>query len=79
MLELGAGAGLGAMVRQHSAFSRECNGRVLASLPSAWDRVTEREHVAGVLGRLWVEGVEVSWDAIHTFTQELMPHHGTGE
>ena len=46
-------------------FSRERNGRVLASLPSAWDRVTDREHAAGVLGRLWVEGAEVDWERYH--------------
>ena len=50
------------MVRQHPQFGRERMGRVLASLPAAWDRVPEREHVAGVLGRLWVEGVDIDWE-----------------
>ena len=59
LLEVGPGAGLGAMVRQHALCGPDQMGRVLASLPAAWDRVTEREHVAGVLGRLWVEGVDV--------------------
>ena len=65
LLELGAGAGLGAMVRQHTAFSRDRGGRVLSSLPSAWDRLPEGEHVAGVLGRLWVEGAPVDWRRFH--------------
>ena len=62
LLELGPGAGLGAMIRQHTSFTRERMGRVLPSLPGAWDRVTDREHASGVLGRLWVEGVEVNWE-----------------
>ena len=65
LLEVGPGAGLGAMVRQHAGFSRERMGRVLASLPGAWDRATDREHVAGVLGRLWVEGAEVDWEGYY--------------
>ena len=62
LLEVGPGAGLGAMVRQHPRFGRERMGRVLASLPGAWERVPDRENVAGVLGRLWVEGVDVDWE-----------------
>jgi thioesterase domain-containing protein/malonyl CoA-acyl carrier protein transacylase/acyl carrier protein len=62
LLEVGPGAGLGAMVRQHPRFWRERTGRVLASLPGAWERVADRENVAGVLGRLWVEGVDVDWE-----------------
>jgi thioesterase domain-containing protein/malonyl CoA-acyl carrier protein transacylase/acyl carrier protein len=61
LLEVGPGPGLGAMVRQHRNFGRERMGRVLASLPGAWDRATDREHVAGVLGRLWIEGARVDW------------------
>ena len=59
LLEVGPGAGLGAMVRQHPQFVRERTTRVLSSLPSAWDRVPERDHVARVIGGLWVEGVRV--------------------
>ena len=33
LLEVGPGAGLGAMVRQHGSFSQERTRRVLASLP----------------------------------------------
>ena len=63
VLELGPGAGLGAMVRQHPRFVREMMGRVLPSLPGSWDQVPDQENVAGVLARLWVEGVEVDWRA----------------
>jgi thioesterase domain-containing protein/malonyl CoA-acyl carrier protein transacylase/acyl carrier protein len=66
LLEVGPGAGLGAMVRQHALCGREQMGRVLASLPAAWDRVSEHEHVAGVLGKLWVEGVDVDWKAYYS-------------
>jgi thioesterase domain-containing protein/malonyl CoA-acyl carrier protein transacylase/acyl carrier protein len=61
VLEVGPGAGLGAMVRQHPDFRREMMGRVLTSLPGAWDRLPDQEHVAGILGRLWVEGAFVDW------------------
>ena len=57
--------GLGAMVRQHASFGRERMGRVLPSLPGAWDRATDREHVAGVLGRMWLQGAEVDWEAYY--------------
>ena len=65
ILEVGPGAGLGAMVRQNADFGREQMGRVLPSLPGAWDRATDREHVAGVLGRLWLQGAEVDWEAYY--------------
>ena len=65
LLEVGPGAGLGAMVRQHTLCGREQMGRVFASLPAAWDRVTEREHVTGILGKLWAEGVDVDWKAYY--------------
>jgi thioesterase domain-containing protein/malonyl CoA-acyl carrier protein transacylase/acyl carrier protein len=58
ILEIGPGTGLGAMVRQHPLCSREQMGRVLASLPGAWSKSTEQEHVAGTLGRLRSEGAE---------------------
>jgi thioesterase domain-containing protein/malonyl CoA-acyl carrier protein transacylase len=61
LLEVGPGAGLSAMVRQHPRFRREMMGRVLTSLPGAFERATDTEHVAGSLGRLWVEGVDVDW------------------
>ncbi len=61
LLEVGPGAGLGSMVRQHPGCRRERMGRVMASLPAGWDRVTDREHVAGMIGKLWVEGVEIDW------------------
>ena len=62
ILEVGPGAGLGAMVRQHPAFRREMMGRVLPSLPGAWDRLPDQEHVAGIIGRLWIEGSAVDWE-----------------
>ena len=65
LLEVGPGAGLGAMVRQHPRFGRERTGRVLSSLPGAWERVPDRENVAGVMGRLWVEGVDVDWEGYY--------------
>jgi thioesterase domain-containing protein/malonyl CoA-acyl carrier protein transacylase/acyl carrier protein len=61
LLEVGPGAGLSAMVRQHPRFGREMMSRVLSSLPGAWERVADRENVVGVLGRLWVEGVDADW------------------
>jgi thioesterase domain-containing protein/malonyl CoA-acyl carrier protein transacylase/acyl carrier protein len=66
LLEVGPGAGLGSMVRQHPLFGRERMGRVLSSLPGAWERVPDRENVAAVLGRLWVEGVEVDWEGYYS-------------
>jgi thioesterase domain-containing protein/malonyl CoA-acyl carrier protein transacylase/acyl carrier protein len=62
LLEIGPGAGLSAMARQHPLFERERMGRVLASLPGAWDRTSDQETVAAVAGRLWVEGVDVDWE-----------------
>ena len=61
VLELGPGAGLGAMVRQNPRFERKMMTRVMASLPGPWERVNDQEHLAGVLGRLWVEGVSIDW------------------
>jgi malonyl CoA-acyl carrier protein transacylase/thioesterase domain-containing protein len=65
ILEVGPGAGLGSMVRQHPRFEREQMGRVLGSLPGIWERATDQEYVASALGRLWVEGASVDWEAYH--------------
>ena len=69
LLEIGPGAGLGAMVRQHPLCSKDQASRTFSSLPSAWDKASEREHVAGMLGRLWVHGVEIDWNAVATAGQ----------
>jgi len=46
VLEVGPGAGLSALVRQHPDCPRERMGRVLTSLPAAWSKTPERTHVA---------------------------------
>ena len=50
LLEVGPGAGLSAMVRQHPKFRREMMSRVVTSLPGAFERATDTEHVAGRSG-----------------------------
>jgi thioesterase domain-containing protein/malonyl CoA-acyl carrier protein transacylase/acyl carrier protein len=84
LLEVGPGAGLSAMVRQHSLFGREMMSRVVSSLPGAWEKISDRENVTAVLGRLWVEGVPVDWESYfagedrRTISLPDEPYHAAG-
>lgn len=65
ILEIGPGAGLGAMVRQHNSCEREQMGRIFTSLPPSWEKISENEHIAATLGRLWLEGVTINWNSFY--------------
>ena len=65
LLEVGPGAGLGAMVRQHAGFGRERMGRVLPSLPALGIGQRIVSTWPGYLGRLWLEGAEVDWEGYY--------------
>ncbi len=58
-LELGPGASLGGLVRQHLGGST--GDRVLSSLRSPRDEVNDQAFLLQALGRLWQGGVAVDW------------------
>jgi phthiocerol/phenolphthiocerol synthesis type-I polyketide synthase E len=58
LLEVGPGATLTTLVRQHPG----ADARSTASLPGPKDRQTDRVAMAAALGRLWLAGVDVDWD-----------------
>jgi acyl transferase domain-containing protein len=58
LLEVGPGATLTTLVRQHPG----ADARSTASLPGPKDRQTERVAMAAALARLWLAGVEVDWE-----------------
>jgi acyl transferase domain-containing protein/acyl carrier protein len=65
LLELGPGQSLGAMVRAHPACARERWGRIVPLLPSVHEPNDDERTVTDAVGRLWLAGVEVDWQAYH--------------
>jgi acyl transferase domain-containing protein len=66
LLEVGPGRTLGTLARQHPG--RRAEGPVLGTLPTGMAAgAVDAETTAAVLaavGRLWVEGVPVDWQAL---------------
>ncbi|HWI61504.1 MAG TPA: acyltransferase domain-containing protein, partial [Symbiobacteriaceae bacterium] len=61
LLEVGPGATLGALVRQHTEQVR--GHAVISTLRQARETGSDSEYLATALGRLWAEGVPVDWQA----------------
>jgi amino acid adenylation domain-containing protein len=64
LLEVGPGRTLATLARQCSP-KGEVGRAILTSLGGARGRRPDAEAVLDALGRLWVEGVEVDWPALH--------------
>ncbi len=61
LLEAGPGNTLATLARQHPA--RGAEQVVLWSLPHAKETADDQAHLLTTLGRLWLAGVEVDWEA----------------
>ncbi|HVR06849.1 MAG TPA: beta-ketoacyl synthase N-terminal-like domain-containing protein [Thermoanaerobaculia bacterium] len=73
-LEVGPGRGLSAMVQRYQAARQAAapaggpageHRLIVSSLPPASDPRPDLEILLGGLGRLWLAGVEVDWQAVH--------------
>ena len=63
LLEVGPGATLTTLARQHTA--RNAAHVIQASLPGGRDAAADTAALLAALGRLWQAGVEVDWSVLH--------------
>ncbi|MBV9789244.1 MAG: SDR family NAD(P)-dependent oxidoreductase, partial [Chloroflexi bacterium] len=73
VLEVGAGQGLSAFIKQHPACSTDQLRRVLPSLRASYERVADRAQWLGTLGKLWLNGVTPTWTRLHTENRRRVP------
>lgn len=62
LLEVGAGRTLSTIARQQETKPRIA----ISSLRAPQESLADRQTLLAALGRLWLEGVEADWDAIHS-------------
>ncbi len=65
LLEVGPGQSLGSFVKQHSTCKRERMQTILSTLPSAHERHADTTFLLTTLGKLWIQGVAVDWNAFN--------------
>jgi thioester reductase-like protein len=63
LLEVGPGTTLGRLVRQHSGVPAQA---VIPSLRHPLEKQEDLAFLLGALGKLWVGGAEVDWEAFHS-------------
>jgi phthiocerol/phenolphthiocerol synthesis type-I polyketide synthase E len=63
LLEVGPGRALTTFARQYPAFVGESGA--IPSLPHPTEKTADDVHVLEALGRLWIAGVDVDWNALH--------------
>ena len=63
LLELGPGQSLGAMARGHADCPPDRWSQVVSSLPASGDPREAAEVLAEAVGRLWLTGVPLDWEA----------------
>ncbi len=71
LLEVGPGAALCTLAKQHSARKKE--QRVLSSLPHAQKEASDFAHVLQTLGQLWIAGVRVDWTSFAGDSWQRVP------
>jgi acyl transferase domain-containing protein len=66
LLEVGPGQTLGLLARQQG--SRSSSQLILSSLPSSQekDHISDSDLIAGTVGRLWLDGVNIDWQRYHS-------------
>ncbi len=62
-LEVGPGNTLGTFVRKHDSF--DDRHTVLSSLRHPNEKVADQKRLLETLGKLWVHGQEIDWEALH--------------
>jgi acyl transferase domain-containing protein len=63
ILEVGVGQMLAGVVRQQPACTGDVAGRVLATLPSRYERRSAQAALLRTLGQLWTQGACIDWSA----------------
>ncbi len=65
LLEIGAGQALSSFVKGHPQCPRARFGQVIATLPGAQERSSERAGLLAALGKLWLADVPIDWGQVH--------------
>lgn len=71
LLEIGPGQVLSAAVRQHLAWRADPYDLVFSTLPSRYERQSDRQALLATLGKLWLAGVRPAWSAFYEHEQRL--------
>ncbi|HET8640621.1 MAG TPA: SDR family NAD(P)-dependent oxidoreductase, partial [Pseudonocardiaceae bacterium] len=66
LVEIGPGQSLGALTRAHPGCDRAQWPLIVGPLPGATDDKNTHAAVAEAIGKLWLTGVPVDWNALHT-------------
>jgi acyl transferase domain-containing protein len=65
LVEVGPGQSLGAFVRQHPGCAPERMGLIVSTLPGRYERGDACAALHDAIGRLWLAGVPIDWEAYH--------------
>jgi acyl transferase domain-containing protein/acyl carrier protein len=65
-LEVGPGQALGSFVMQHAKLEKNNNQYILSSLPIKNDDQSDDLFICKTVGRLWLLGVSIDWEAYHS-------------
>ncbi|GAA0440439.1 polyketide synthase [Acrocarpospora corrugata] len=68
LAEIGPGQSLGALTRGHPDCDRNQWPLIVTTLPGQGDQVETLAATATAVGKLWLAGVPVDWEALHTGT-----------
>src|SRR5579883_2343544 len=63
LIEIGPGQSLTSFARQHPACTPERFARILPTLPLPYEAQGEQEYLLTALGKLWLVGAPISWQA----------------
>ncbi len=70
-LELGPGQTLGSLALQHPAFMAGHRPTAAAAMRHTYEHRPDLAHLLETMGRLWLQGVEVDWLALHGGARRL--------
>jgi acyl transferase domain-containing protein/acyl carrier protein len=62
MVEVGCGQSLSSFVKQHGKYAESEERVVISTMRHEWERVSDEEVLSTALGKLWLSGVEVTWE-----------------
>src|SRR6202451_242829 len=64
LVEVGPGQGLSSMVKQHPDYKRE-EDTVVSTMRTVYSEEDDQEVLLGALGKLWLAGTEIDWNAYY--------------
>jgi malonyl CoA-acyl carrier protein transacylase/NAD(P)-dependent dehydrogenase (short-subunit alcohol dehydrogenase family) len=69
LLEAGPGRTLSVLAQQHPAKPEDISAVAISTLRHHYENQPDAEVLLAAVGRLWLGGLEIRWDAVHSDTQ----------